>query len=161
MPRRRATPARGLRRPTLPAPPHLAPGALTLDPLAASSYCAGARAPRPPRLRLGLWLGPPCCRPPARPPSGTGRPAPPADPPRGRGPHHQPQGGGGGASRAPDTTNPAGAARLREAAGIGRRLVRAVKGAAARRTGEKRPPRGTARYLAESQGAEQRVSLSQ
>lgn len=77
MPRRRATPARGLRRPTLPAPPHLAPGALTLDPLAASSYCAGARAPRPPRLRLGLWLGPPCCRPPARPRA-------PAAPPRRR-----------------------------------------------------------------------------
>lgn len=60
-------------RPTLPTPPHLAPGALTLGPLAASSYCAGTRAVRPPRLRLplGLWQGPPRCRPPApghRPP---------------------------------------------------------------------------------------------
>lgn len=71
----------------------------------------------------------------ARPPPGTGCPAPPADPPRGRGPYRQPQGVGGGASRAPDTTNPAGALRLREAAGIGRRLVRAVKGAAVRQTG--------------------------
>lgn len=91
----------------------------------------------------------------ARPPPGTGRPAPPADPPRGRGPHRPTTGREGGASRAPDTSNPASVARPREASGIGRRLVRAVKGAAALRTGKKGWPRLTAGYLAESQWEEQ------
>lgn len=109
--------------------------------------------------RSGSGRGP--VLPPARPPPGTGRPAPPADPPRGRGPHRQPQGGGGGASRAPDTTNPARAVRLRVAAGIGRRLVRAVKGAPVRRIGRE----GTAPRYSELPGGVPvggaRVSLSQ
>lgn len=60
----------------LPPPLRPAPGALTPDPLAASLYCAGARASRPPQTPLRFGLGPPSCRPPA--------PGAPATPPRRR-----------------------------------------------------------------------------
>lgn len=43
----------------------------------------------------------------ARPPPGTGRPAPPADPPRAHGSRRQPESAGGGADRAPGLANPA------------------------------------------------------
>lgn len=72
----------------------------------------------------------------ARSPPGTSRPAPPIDPPRAHGRRRQPEGGGGGedARQArPIQLLPEG---RREAAVMGGRLVRSVKGAAAHRAGE-------------------------
>lgn len=87
-------PSQGLLRPS----PHLARSALTPDPLAASSYYTGARTWRPPRLllqlQLRLWLGPPCCCPPApghRPSRPAGGPAPRPRPPP---PNHRAEGAG-------------------------------------------------------------------
>lgn len=116
-------------------------------------YSAAAAAPAPapapaPALAGAAVLLPARPRAPAAPPRRRTRPAAAA-------PTAQPQSGGGGASRVPDMTNPASAARPGEASGIGWRLVRAVKGAAALQTGKKGRPRITAGYLAESQWEEQ------
>lgn len=113
------------------------------------SAAAAAQARAPARALPGAAvLLPARPRAPAAPPRWRTRPAAAA-------PTAQPQGGGGGASRAPDMTNPDCTARPREASGIGRRLVRTVKGAAALRTGKKGRRRITAGYLAESQWEEQ------
>lgn len=86
---------------------------------------AAAPAPAPARALAGAAvLLPARLRAPAAPPRRRTRPAAAA-------PTAQPQGRGGGASRAPDMTNPASAARRRGAWRIGQRSVRAVKGAAA------------------------------
>lgn len=69
----------------------------------------------------------------ARPPPGTGRPAPPADPPRARGSRRQPEAGGAEqAARQAWPIQPPPAWRG-AAAEMGGRLVRSVKGAAAHR----------------------------
>lgn len=141
-----------------PAPPVAPPGPERAHPGSAGClillhrrpYLAAAAAPAPapaPALAGAAVLLPARPRAPAVPPRRRTRPAAAA-------PTAQPQGGGGGASRAPDMTNPASAARPRRAWRIGQRSVRAVKGAAALRTGKKGRPRKTAGYLAESQWEE-------
>lgn len=93
------------------------PGALTPGPLAASSYCAGVRAPRPPRLRLRL-------RPLSRRPSAPGhRPPRPAGGPAPRPRQPSPTTGRrGGAGRAPGLANPAPTCVARSGRGNGRAI---------------------------------------
>lgn len=119
----------------LPPPLRPAPGALTPDPLAASLYCAGAGASRPPQTPLRFGLGPPSCRPPApgapaAPPRRRTRPAPAAAAANQRAAGAEP------ASRQARPIQPL-PARRGAAAEMGVRLVGSVKEAAAHGAGER------------------------